>query len=82
MGLTVTVTGVAIRKDFGLGIVTACPSHPLLVTEMIRLQMCLQVPLYGNMSSDSSNPLSWMRVILASNRGTLMQLGITAIITS
>ena len=41
-----------------------------------------QVPLYGIMSSDSSDPLYWMRVILASNRGTLMELGITPIVTS
>ncbi|KAI9501082.1 translocon subunit [Coemansia spiralis] len=41
-----------------------------------------QVPLYGIMSSDSSDPLYWMRVILASNRGTLMEFGITPIITS
>ena len=34
------------------------------------------------MSSDSSDPFYWMRVILASNRGTLMELGITPIITS
>lgn len=34
------------------------------------------------MSSDSSDPLYWMRVILASNRGTLMELGITPIVTS
>ncbi|KAF9492950.1 SecY protein [Pleurotus eryngii] len=34
------------------------------------------------MSSDSSDPLYWMRVILASNRGTLMELGISSIITS
>lgn len=44
--------------------------------------MCSQVPLYGIMSSDSSDPLYWMRVILASNRGTLMELGITPIVTS
>jgi protein transport protein SEC61 subunit alpha len=30
------------------------------------------LPLYGIMSSDSSDPLYWMRVILASNTGTLM----------
>ncbi|CAO3601295.1 unnamed protein product [Absidia cylindrospora] len=41
-----------------------------------------QVPLYGIMSNDSSDPLFWMRVILASNRGTLMELGITTIVTS
>ena len=28
-----------------------------------------------------ADPLYWMRVILASNRGTLMELGITPIIT-
>jgi protein transport protein SEC61 subunit alpha len=33
------------------------------------------------MSSDSSNPLYWKHVILASNCGTLMELGIT-IVTS
>ncbi|KAG0246231.1 SecY subunit domain-containing protein [Mortierella sp. GBAus27b] len=44
--------------------------------------VCSQVPLYGIMSSDSSDPLYWMRTILASNRGTLMELGITPIVTS
>jgi len=34
------------------------------------------------MSSDSSDPFYWMRVILASNRGTLMELGISPIVTS
>ncbi|EPZ37030.1 SecY subunit domain-containing protein, partial [Rozella allomycis CSF55] len=34
------------------------------------------------MSSDSADPLYWMRLILASNRGTLMELGITPIVTS
>ncbi|KAG0229885.1 translocon subunit [Actinomortierella wolfii] len=44
--------------------------------------VCSQVPLYGIMSSDSSDPLYWMRAILASNRGTLMELGITPVVTS
>lgn len=44
--------------------------------------VCSQIPLYGIMSSDSSDPLYWMRVILASNRGTLMEQGITPIVTS
>jgi len=51
------------------------------VTLLIFL-VCSQVPLYGIMSSDSSDPLYWMRVILASNRGTLMELGISPIVTS
>ncbi|KAG5437183.1 hypothetical protein PCANB_001160 [Pneumocystis canis] len=41
-----------------------------------------QVPLYGIASSDSADPLFWMRMILASNRGTLMELGISPIVTS
>ncbi|PPQ94106.1 hypothetical protein CVT25_009257 [Psilocybe cyanescens] len=104
-----TATGVAMC-GFGLRIVTACPSHPLSVTEMIRNSSpdfkvrflslnpaqqvltsyrkvpfnkstmdggntpYLHVPLYGIVSSDSSDPLYWMRVILASNRRTLMEL--------
>lgn len=44
--------------------------------------VCSQIPLYGIMSSDSSDPFYWTRVILASNRGTLMELGITPIVTS
>ena len=34
------------------------------------------------MSSDSADPFYWMRVILASNRGTLMELGISPVVTS
>eukprot|EP00397_Hematodinium_sp_SG-2012_P009312 GEMP01009394.1.p1 GENE.GEMP01009394.1~~GEMP01009394.1.p1 ORF type:complete len:474 (+),score=68.66 GEMP01009394.1:69-1490(+) len=44
--------------------------------------VCCQIPLYGIMSNKSSDPFYWMRVILASNRGTLMELGISPIITS
>ena len=44
--------------------------------------VCSQIPLFGIMSSDSADPLYWMRVILASNRGTLMELGISPIVTS
>jgi len=44
--------------------------------------VCSQVPLFGIMSSESSDPLYWMRAILASNRGTLMELGISPIINS
>eukprot|EP00747_Dinoflagellata_sp_TGD_P145929 gnl/TRDRNA2_/TRDRNA2_176631_c0_seq5.p1 gnl/TRDRNA2_/TRDRNA2_176631_c0~~gnl/TRDRNA2_/TRDRNA2_176631_c0_seq5.p1 ORF type:complete len:475 (+),score=117.76 gnl/TRDRNA2_/TRDRNA2_176631_c0_seq5:126-1550(+) len=44
--------------------------------------VCCQIPLYGIVTSKSSDPFYWMRVILASNRGTLMELGISPIITS
>ncbi len=41
-----------------------------------------QVPLFGILSSENADPFYWLRVILASNRGTLMELGITPIISS
>merc|ERR1739848_819971 len=44
--------------------------------------VCCQIPLYGITTSKSADPFYWMRVILASNRGTLMELGISPIITS
>jgi len=44
--------------------------------------VCCQIPLYGITSTDSSDPFYWMRMILASNRGTLMELGISPIVTS
>lgn len=50
------------------------------VTLFIYL-VCSQIPLYG-VKITGSDPLYWMRVILASNRGTLMELGTSPIITS
>lgn len=44
--------------------------------------VCCQVPLYGIRSTESSDPFYWIRVIIASNRGTLMELGISPIVTS
>ncbi|CAL9733747.1 protein transport protein Sec61p [Monosporozyma servazzii] len=41
-----------------------------------------QIPLYGIVSSETSDPLYWLRSMLASNRGTLMELGVSPIITS
>ncbi|CAH8557274.1 unnamed protein product [Heterobilharzia americana] len=51
------------------------------ITLMIFL-FCCQIPLFGIMSSESADPLYWLRVISASNKGTLMELGISPIITS
>ncbi len=44
--------------------------------------VCCQVPLYGIRSSDAGDPFYWSRVVMASNRGTLMELGISPIVTS
>jgi len=43
--------------------------------------VCSQLPLYGIHSTTGADPFYWMRVILASNRGTVMELGITPIVT-
>lgn len=51
------------------------------VTLLIFLVMG-EIPLYGIVSSDTSDPLLWLRMMLASNRGTLMELGITPIVSS
>merc|ERR1711998_531927 len=44
--------------------------------------VCCQIPLYGIKTNAAADPFYWMRVILASNRGTLMELGISPIVTS
>ena len=44
--------------------------------------ICCQIPLYGSKRTEGGDPLYWLRVILASNKGTLMELGISPIITS
>ena len=44
--------------------------------------VCCQIPLFGVQNQQSADPFYWMRVILASNRGTLMELGISPIVTS
>ncbi|KAL0011412.1 hypothetical protein SO802_006520 [Lithocarpus litseifolius] len=43
---------------------------------------CSQLPLYGIHSTTGADPFYWMHVILASNHGTVMELGITPIVTS
>jgi protein transport protein SEC61 subunit alpha len=45
--------------------------------------VCSNLPLYGvQRAHTSSDPFYWMRVILASNRGTLMDLGVSPLITT
>jgi len=44
--------------------------------------VCCQIPLYGVTQNASVDPLYWARVILASNKGSLMELGTAPIITS
>lgn len=41
-----------------------------------------QMPIYGIAVSSTGDPLYWVRVILASNKGTLMELGIAPLMTA
>ena len=41
-----------------------------------------EIPLYGAVSVGSSDPFYYLRVIFASNRGSLMELGIQPIVTA
>ena len=41
-----------------------------------------RVPLVGIGKAKGSDPFYWLRAIMASNRGTLMELGISPIVTS
>lgn len=44
--------------------------------------LCCQIPVYGARQGSASDPFYWMRVVLASNKGTLMELGISPIVTA
>ncbi|KAL7103745.1 hypothetical protein ACP275_08G198300 [Erythranthe tilingii] len=43
--------------------------------------VCSHLPLYGIHSTTGADPFYWKRVIFASKRGTVMELGITPIVT-
>ncbi|KAG6755242.1 hypothetical protein POTOM_041060 [Populus tomentosa] len=43
---------------------------------------CSQLPLYGIHSTTGADPMHWMRAILASSRGTVMELGTGPLVTS
>ncbi|AGO10913.1 AaceriAFR596Wp [[Ashbya] aceris (nom. inval.)] len=61
------------------------PYNQKLIWTAVSLLIFLvlgQIPLYGIVSSEGSDPLLWLRAMLASNRGTLMELGVSPIITS
>ena len=44
--------------------------------------VCSQIPLYGITKMVGDDPMFWSRLILASNRGTLMELGIGPVVTA
>ncbi|KAF7050040.1 hypothetical protein CFC21_062540 [Triticum aestivum] len=52
------------------------------VISLFIFLVCSQLPLYGIHSTTGADPFYWLRAILASNRGTVMELGITPIVTS
>ena len=60
------------------------PNEKLVWTGMVLFIYLIysQIPLYGIYKTQDADPLHYMRVILASSRGTLAELGISPIITS
>jgi|JI6StandDraft_1071083.scaffolds.fasta_scaffold11009_2 protein transport protein SEC61 subunit alpha len=50
-------------------------------TLIVYLASC-QIPLLGISRVEGADPLGWVRAILASSRGSLMELGISPIITA
>jgi len=51
-------------------------------TVLLIYLICCQIPLYGIAKQEGSDPHEWLRVFNASKKGTLMELGISHIITS
>ncbi|ORD95048.1 hypothetical protein ECANGB1_2782 [Enterospora canceri] len=41
-----------------------------------------QVPLFGMVNKNTKDPLEWLRVMMASNRGTLMDIGIGPVVSA
>ena len=52
------------------------------VVALFVFLVCSQLPLYGIHTASGADPFYWARVIMASNRGTCMELGISPIVTS
>jgi len=51
-------------------------------TGLVVILIFYQTPLYGIKTINNINSFEWLRTIFASNRGSLMELGISPIITS
>ena len=50
---------------------------------LLIYMICSNLPLYGVLRAKTSDPFYWMRVILASNRGTLMELlGVSPLVST
>lgn len=57
--------------------------HRTIITAIALLiyLICSQIPIYGIERTHEADPLYWARIIMASSRGTLMELGISPIIS-
>lgn len=65
--------------------VRAVPLRDKLIWTLLALLIFLvssQIPLFGITKIVGDDPMFWSRLILASNRGTLMELGIGPIVTA
>ncbi|XP_066320438.1 uncharacterized protein [Miscanthus floridulus] len=64
----------------------AVPFHRRMLYTGLSLSVfmvCSHVPLYGvRYAASGADPLSWVRSILASHRGTLMEFGVGPVLTA
>ena len=44
--------------------------------------ICCHIPLYGAIASKTAESYQWVRMLIASNKGSLMDLGISQIVTA
>lgn len=65
-----------------VGIVSMSQKTVFTAIALFIYLICCQIPLYGVERLKSSDPFYWTRVILASSRGTLMELGISPVISA
>jgi len=52
------------------------------LTSLLIYMFASNIPMYGIQRATTSDPFYWMRVILASNTGTLMELGVSPLVTT
>ena len=79
------VCGHAVAVHGPGGRLSQCPSrcsHGCPSSRPTAPQVCSQLPLYGVKTTAGSDPFYWARVIMASSRGTVMELGIGPTVTA
>ncbi|CAI9087834.1 OLC1v1022013C1 [Oldenlandia corymbosa var. corymbosa] len=82
LGMTVPFFRFSLRFRVLIGGFPSERSVIYTVVSLFIFLVCSQLPLYGIHTNTGADPFYWMRAILASSRGTIMELGVTPIVTS